>query len=155
MAEINSKEAALVAAGSKVAHSSRGKIETIVINTPAAFAALAINDVLAGGPAAVIPKGSRILNVRKGNGAGTAASTFDLGLRKTDAAKTVISAAGLVSASALTAATTVPVDCGNGALIAAGIDYTTLDDAEVYLTATGAVLAANQDVRLEIDYIGP
>jgi hypothetical protein len=153
MAEVNSKEAALIAAGSKLKHSSHGKIETIVITTPLVFAELAIADTLATGM--IIPKGSRILGVRKSHGTGTAASTFDLGLRRTNADKTVIDMDGLVKVSALTTATTVPLDCGNGDLILGGIDSVTAYDAEVYLTARGAVLAANQAVRIEVDYIGP
>jgi hypothetical protein len=153
MAEVNSKEAVLIAAGQKLKHSSRGKKETIVFSTPLVFSALNIADTMASGH--IIPKGSRILGVRKNHGTGTASSTFDLGLRQTNAAKTVIDADGLVAVSALTTATTTSLDCGNGALIAAGIDSVTAYDAEVYLTAQGAVLAANQAVRIEIDYIGP
>jgi len=153
MAEVNSKEAALIAAGSKLKHDRHGKVETVVITTPLVFAELAIADTLATGQ--IIPKGSRIIGVRKNHGTGTASSTFDLGLRRTDAAKTVIDMDGLVALSALTTATTTSLDCGNGALIAAGIDSVTAYDAEVYLTARGAVLAANQAVRIEVDYIGP
>lgn len=152
MAEVNSKEAALIAAGSKIGVEHHGRVRTIVINTPATFTQLAIADTLASGQ--VIPKGSRIIAVRKNHGTGTASSTFDLGLRGVDAAKTVIDADGLVAVSALTTATTTSLDCGNGALIAAGVDYVTTVDSEPYLTAQGAVLAANQDVRIEIDYLG-
>lgn len=151
MSEVNSVQAALIAAGSKLAHSDHGKSECIVITTPATFAQLAINDTMASGQ--FIPKGSRILSVWKGNGTGTASSTFDLGLRKRDG--TVVDADGLVSAGALATATTIDVSVGTGLLLAAGVDYITADDVEVYLTATGAVLAANQDVRITVEYIGP
>lgn len=151
MAEVNSAQSALIAAGNKLKHCDHGKAEYLVITTPATFAQLAINDTMASGQ--FIPKGSRILSVWKGNGTGTASSTFDLGLRKRDG--TVIDADGLVSSGALATATTVDVSVGNGALLAAGVDYVTTDDAEVYLTATGAVLAANQDVRITVEYIGP
>lgn len=151
MAEINSVQAALVAAGSKIKHCDHGKCEVIVMTTPATFSALSIGDTIASGQ--FIPKGSRILRVSKGNGTGTASSTFDLGLRKRDG--TVVDADGLVSLNALTTATTVDVEVGNGALLAAGVDYVTTDDVEPYLTAQGAVLAANQDIRLVIRYIGP
>jgi len=153
MAEVSSKELVLTAAGNKIAHCSNGKVQTLVITTPLVFAQLAIADTMATG--IIIPKGSRVIAVRKNHGTGTASSTFDLGLRQTDAAKTVIDADGLVAVSALTTATTTSLDCGNGALIAAGIDSVTAYDAEVYLTAQGAVLAANQAVRIEVDYIGP
>lgn len=151
MAEVKSAQAALVAAGSKIKHCDHGDVRRLVFTTPATFAELAIADTLASG--LYIPKGSRILAVWKGHGTGTASSTFDLGLRKRDG--TVIDADGLVALSALTTATTIDVSCGTGALVAAGVDYVTADDAEVYLTAQGAVLAANQDVRITVEYIGP
>lgn len=151
MAEVNSAQSAKIAAGTKLSHNEHGRIRTIIITTPATFTQLAVADTMATGQ--IIPAGSRILGVRKGHGTGTAASTFDLGLRRTDAAKTVIDADGLVAVSALTTATTTSLDCGNGALVGAGVDSVTAYDAEVYLTAQGAVLAANQDVRIEVDYI--
>lgn len=151
MAEVNSAQAVEIAAGRKLKHCDHGKAEYIIITTPATFAQLAIGDTMASGQ--FIPKGSRILSVWKGHGTGTASSTFDLGLRKRDG--TVIDADGLVALSALTIATTVDVSCGTGALLAAGVDYVTTDDAEVYLTAQGAVLAANQDVRITVEYVGP
>lgn len=151
MAEVNSAQAVEIAAGRKLKHCDKGEVRRIVITTPATFAELAINDTMASGQ--YIPKGSRILAVWKGHGTGTASSTFDLGLRKRDG--TVIDADGLVAVSALTTATTVDVSCGTGALVAAGVDYVTTDDAEIYLTAKGAVLAANQDVRITVEYIGP
>jgi hypothetical protein len=66
----------------------------------------------------------------------------------------VLSATAISSAIAITTATTTSVDAGNGGYIAAGVNQVVSDDAEVYLTATGAVLAANQLVRVEVDYIG-
>ena len=151
MAEVNSAQAALVAAGSKIKHCDHGKVEAIVMTTPATFSQLAIGDTMASGQ--FIPKGSRILAVWNGNGTGTASSTFDLGLRKRDG--TVVDADGLVALGALATATTIDVSVGTGALLAAGVDYVTADDVEPYLTAQGAVLAANQDVRITIQFVGP
>ena len=151
MAEVNSAQAALVAAGSKIKHCDHGKAEYLVMTTPATFAELAIDDTLASGQ--FIPKGSRILSVWKGHGTGTASSTADIGLRKRDG--TVIDADGLSALTTLTTATTIDLSVGTGALLAAGKDYVLADDAEVYLTAKGAVLAANQDVRITVEYIGP
>lgn len=151
MAEVNSAQAALIAAGSKIKHADHGKAEYLVMTTPATFSQLAINDTLASGQ--FIPKGSRILSVWKGNGTGTASSTCDIGLRKRDG--TVVDADGLTVGADLATATTIDVSVGTGALVAAGVDYVTTDDVEVYLTAKGAVLAANQDVRITVEYIGP
>jgi hypothetical protein len=151
MAEVNSAQAVLVAAGNKIKHCDHGKVESIIITTPATFAQLAIGDTLASGQ--FIPKGSRILDVWKGHGTGTASSTLDIGLRKRDG--TVVDADGLSALTTLTTATTIDLSVGTGALLAAGVDYVTADDVEVYCTAQGAVLAANQDVRIRVDYIGP
>lgn len=151
MAEVNSYQAAEIAAGRKIRHCDHGKAEYLVMTTPATFAELAIDDTLASGQ--FIPKGSRILSVWKGHGTGTASSTADIGLRKRDG--TVIDADGLSALTTLTTATTVDLSVGTGALLAAGKDYVLADDAEVYLTAKGAVLAANQDVRITVEYIGP
>lgn len=151
MAEINSRQAAKVAAGSKLLNSEAGRLRTAIVQTPAVFAQLAINDTIAGG--SFIPKGSRIVNSRVNNGTGTAASTINVGLRKRSDG-TVLSATAISSAIAITTATTAPTAAGNGAYIAGGVDQVLTDDAEIYITATGAVLAANQLVRVEVDYIG-
>ena len=151
MAELNSAQAALVAAGSKIKHCDHGKASFVVITTPATFAELAIDDTIASGQ--IIPKGSRILSVWKGHGTGTASSTLDIGLRKRDG--TVVDADGLSALTTLTTATTIDLSVGTGALVAAGKDYVTADDVEVYCTVKGAVLAANQDVRITVEYVGP
>jgi hypothetical protein len=151
MAEVNSQQSALIAAGQKLKHCDHGKIEALVITTPATFAQLAISDTMASGQ--FIPKGSRILSVWEGHGTGTASSTMDIGLRKRDG--TVVDADGLTAVAAITAATTIDLNVSTGALLAVGVDYVTLDDVEVYLTAKGAVLAANQDLRITVYYIGP
>lgn len=151
MAETNSRQAARIAAGTKVLNADAGRLRTVVVQTPATFAQLAINDTLAGG--VFIPKGSRVVNARVSNGTGTASSTINVGLRKR-ADGTVLSATAISSAIAITTANTTPTAAGNGAYIAGGVDQVISDDAEVYLTATGAVLAANQLLRVEVDYIG-
>lgn len=151
MAEINSRQAARIAAGNKVLNADAGRLRTVVVQTPATFSQLAIDDTLAGG--VFIPKGSRIVNARVSNGTGTASSTINVGLRKR-ADNTVLSATAISSLIAITTATTTPTAAGNGAYIAGGVDQVLSDDAEVYVTAKGAVLAANQLLRIEVDYIG-
>lgn len=151
MAEINSRQAAKIALGQKLANHEAGRLRTVVIQMPAAFAQLAIDDTVAGGQ--FIPAGSRIVNARVQNGTGTASSTINVGLRKRKDG-TVISATAIASLIAITTATTTPTAAGNGAYVAGGVDQVLADDAEVYITAKGAVLAANQLVRVEVDYIG-
>lgn len=148
MAEVNSAQAAKIAAGTKLSTNEQGAVHCIVVTTPATFAQLAIDDTLATGQ--FIPKGARILSVQKQHGTGTASSTANVGLRKRDG--TVVDATALCSVTALTTATTTPVEAGNGTYLAAGVDQILADECEVYLTAKGAVLAANQDVCLAIYY---
>lgn len=151
MAEINSRQAARIAAGNKVLNADAGRLRTVVVQTPATFSQLAIDDTLAGG--VFIPKGSRVVGARISNAAGTASSTVNVGLRKR-ADGTVLSATAISSLIAISSATTTSTNAGNGAYIAAGVDQVLSDDAEVYVTAKGAVLAANQLLRIEVDYIG-
>ena len=151
MAEVNSRQAAKIALGQKLSNNEAGRRRTVVFQTPAVFSQLAINDTLAGG--VFIPKGARVVGARVSNSAGTASSTMNVGLRNR-LTGVVLSATAISSAIAISSATTTSVDAGNGAYIAAGVNQVVSDDAEVYLTATGAVLAANQLVRVEVDYIG-
>jgi len=151
MAEINSRQAAKIALGQKLSPSEAGRIRTVVVQTPAVFAALNIDDTIAGG--AYIPKGARIVAARVSFSTGTASSTINVGLRDR-LTGTVLSATAIASLIAITTATTLPLALGNGAYIAAGVDQVLASDAEVYVTAKGAVLAANQLVRIEVDYIG-
>lgn len=151
MAEVNSRQAAKIALGQKLSNNEAGRLRTVVIQTPATFTQLAIDDTLAGG--VYIPKGARIVNARISNGTGTASSTLNVGLRKRSDG-TVISSTAITSLIAITTATTTPTAAGNGTYIAGGVAQTLADDAEVYCTAKGAVLAANQLVRVEVDYIG-
>lgn len=151
MAEINSRQAAKIAAGTKLSNSEAGRLRTVVVQTPAVFSQMAIDDTLAGG--VFIPKGSRIVGCRISNGTGTASSTINVGLRKRSD-NTVLSATAIASLIAITTANTTPTNGANGAYVAGGVDQVLIDDAEVYVTAKGAVLAANQLVRIEVDYIG-
>lgn len=152
MAEINSAQAAKIAAGTKLSANENGNIRCVVITTPATFAQLAIDDTLAGG--VFIPKGARILGATKQHGTGTASSTINVGLRKRSDG-TVISATAICSVTGTETATTTPVECGNGTYLAEGVDQVLEYDAEVYITAKGAVLAANQDVCIAITFVGP
>ncbi len=148
MAEVNSAQSAKIAAGTKLKTNEQGAVMVANVTTPATFTQLAIGDTMATG--VYIPKGARILNVLKNHGTGTAASTANVGLRKRDG--TVVDATAICSATALTTATTTSLECGNGTYVAAGVDTVLDDECEVYITANGAVLAADQNVRFSIFY---
>jgi hypothetical protein len=153
MAETNSAQAALSALNQKVTHASSGRIRCKVITMPATYAQMAIADTIAGGPSNIIPKGSRIVGCRISNGTNTASCTLSVGLRKTDAAKTIVSGTAIAILTAITTATTVPTVASNGTLIAGAVDTVTTEDDEIYCTIAGAVLAANALLRVEVDYI--
>jgi hypothetical protein len=109
---------------------------------------LAINDTIYLGD---LPKGARICKDWLVNcAAGTASSTLDIGLR-VKATGSVIDADG-IAASVNTAAAGYK-DANTGALIAAGAEYVTTAEVEVYGTVTGAVFAASQAMTVEGSYV--
>lgn len=149
MAEINTVQAAKAATipPTKLAPNEKhGRMRVLFAKLPTTFAQLAINDTIKIG---TIPAGSRILSVKVSNATGTASSTLDVGLRKTDG--TVIAAAGL--ATGIDTATAGAKTAENGTLITNGLDYTTPSTVEVYATAKGAVLAANQALAFTVHYV--
>lgn len=149
MPEINTTQGANLVARKKVLpHESHGRKRMLCSKMPAVYAQAAINDTILLGR---IPVGSRIL----GDGlvscaAGTAACTLDIGLRET-ATGTVLSATGLATGLDLAAAGIKNVN--TGAYIAAGAEYVTVKECDVYATVKGAVLAANQALKFEIPYV--
>ena len=149
MAEVNTTQGAKLVARTKLLpHESHGRVRILASKMPAAYAQLAINDTVFIGR---LPKGSRILSTGKVScAAGTASSTMDIGLRSTKTG-TVIDADGI--AAAVNTAAAGQKDANTGALIASGAEYVTLEDVDVYATATGAVLAANQSLKFEIQYV--
>lgn len=149
MPEVNTTQAGKLIAGTKLSpHESFGRLRILASKMPSTYAQLAINDTIFIGR---IPVNSRILlGARVCCAAGTASSTLDIGLRKSKDG-TVIDADG-IAASVNTAAAGVK-DANTGALIAAGVEYVTTEEVDVYATVTGAVLAANQALKFEIPYV--
>ncbi|HWK72184.1 MAG TPA: hypothetical protein VNS29_15225 [Burkholderiaceae bacterium] len=149
MAEVNTTQAAKVLANQKILpYESFGRVRILAAKLPATHAELAINDTIFIGR---IPGGSRILiNNKVSCASGTASSTLDIGLRKTSDG-TVIDANGI--ASSVNTAAAGHKDANNGELIASGAEYVTTEEVDVYATVTGAVLAANQALRFEIQYV--
>lgn len=149
MAEINSRQAAKVAAGTKmVPNEAYGKKRIIVLTTPATHAA-AQNDTLASGirlpPGTRFTAGSMVSNAAMGTSV-----TLDVGIRNFDT-KVVIDADGIGAAIAV--ATAGQTEVNNGALVAAGIESVTDQPTEVYATFTGADPTDNAQLRLEIEVI--
>lgn len=148
MAEQNTTQAAKLVAGQKLLpHEAHGRVRSLNVKMPAAFAQMAVNDTIFLGR---IPAGSRIL----GDGivscaAGTATGTLDIGLRETKTG-TVLSATGLATGVDVAGAGVKAIS--NGAYITAGAEYVTLVECDVYATVKTAVLAANQSLKFEIPY---
>jgi len=150
MAEVNSFNKAEQVAGRKLPSSYHSDERVVTIRMPVTYAQLAIDDTVATGM--VIPAGARLMPPIVRNGAGTASSTLNIGLRKVSDG-TVVDATALASLLAITSAAVTTV--GTGTKIAGGVLYTLTDDCEVYMTAKGAVLAANQLLEVNVRYIAP
>jgi hypothetical protein len=150
MAEVNSFNKAEQVAGRKLASAYRGNIQIATIRMPVTYAQLAIDDTAATG--VIIPAGAKLMPPVVRNGAGTASSTLNIGLRKASDG-TVVDATALAALLAITSAAVTTV--GTGTKIAGGVDYALADDCEVYLTAKGAVLAANQLLEINVSYVAP
>jgi hypothetical protein len=150
MAEVNSFNKAEQVANRKMKPSYHGIVKCATIRMPVTYAQLAIDDTVATG--VILPAGARLLAPFVRNGAGTASSTLNIGLRKKSDA-TVVDATALASLLAITSAAAASV--ATGTKIAAGVEYTLAEDCEVYLTAKGAVLAANQLLEINVLYVAP
>lgn len=150
MAEVNVTKTKLAQiAGTKTSMGSFNRRRTAVICTPATYAAPAQNDI--AGTALVLPKGTRVvLPVTVSCAAGTASSTLSVGIR--DAlTKVAIDANAIVNAASIASAATSQVNTGTKLIT--GQDYVMPQDAEIYLTFGGAAGAANQAIRVEIDFV--
>jgi len=150
MAELNTTQGAKYIARSKlITHEAHGRVRILAAKMPAAFAQLAINDTIFIGR---LPIGARILNhATVSCGAGTATSVLDIGLRST-LTGTVIDADGLAVGIDIAAAGNSKA-ANSGVLIAAGAEYVTLEEVDVYATVRVAVGIANQVMKFEIPYV--
>lgn len=151
MAEVNSFNKDEQVAGRKMAPSYHNYVKCAFIRMPDSFSQLAIGDTVASG--VFLPAGARIADVVIRNGTGTASSTLDVGLRKRSDG-TVVDATALAALHPITTASG-GAKVISGTKLAAGLDYALADDCEIYLTAKGAVLAANQDLQVLVFYTAP
>ena len=151
MAEVLSIQMAKVAAtpSAKLQTTERHGRSRIMFAQVASIAG-AIGDTIYFGR---IPTGARITGVWINNAAGTASSTLALGLRKTSD-KTVVNAAGLAAATAISAAQKVDA-ISVGALTNAGQSYVTPYEVDVYGTIAGAATPASpgQLISVTVDYV--
>lgn len=152
MTEQVSRQAALVAAGSKMAPGySGGKVRVAFIDSPATVT-WANGDTLASPE--VIPAGSRILLHSYISCADMGTSiTADLGLRN---AKTgaEVDLNGIASAVDVATAATRAI-CNNGALVVDGAVYITTVDTVPVLTLNGGTPSANAQISAQVIYVAP
>lgn len=149
MAEVKSTQTTNTANGYKNLPSSEGgRRRLFYARFVNGASTLAINDTIYLGD---LPKGARICKDWLVNcGAGTASSTMDIGIR-TKSTGAAIDADGI--AAAVNTAAAGYKDANTGALIAAGEEYVTTAEVEVYATVTGAVFAASQKLTVEGSYV--
>lgn len=137
--------------GRKSPAAIKNRVRTAVIQSAAAYAAPANGDTL--GTSLVLPQGSRILcPVTFSRGAGTASSTLSVGLRD-PITKVAIDATAVLAAADLAAAGTAQFNTGTK--VTGGQEYYLPQDAELYATVGGANGAANQQFRVEVNYLSP
>lgn len=149
MSEINSRQAAKIAANQKILPTeSTGKKRVVVIGTPATHA-LQNGDTIASG--VPLPVGTRFTadSIISHAALGTDV-VVHVGLRNFKT-KAVIDADGLAASVAVaTAGRTV---ANNGDLVKDGAEYLTTVVTEVYLTIAGANPTASAQLRAEVGYI--
>lgn len=149
MAEVNTTQGAKILARTKLLpHESFGRQRVLCAKMPDTYAQAAINDTIFLGR---VPAGTRFLaDGIVSCAAGTASSTLDIGLRAT-ATGVVISATALATGLDIAAAGVKNIS--TGAYIAAGAEFITTVETDVYATVKGAVLAANQSLKFELYYV--
>lgn len=152
MAEQVSRQAALVAAGTKMQPGvNGGKVRVAFIDSPATVT-WANGDTIASPE--IIPAGSRILldSYISCQDMGTSI-TADLGLRN---AKTgaEVDLNGIGSAIDVATAATRAI-CNNGALVVDGAVYVTTVDCVAVLTLNGGTPSANAQISAQVKYVCP
>lgn len=149
MAESNTTQGAKILANTKlVPHESHGRMRTVCSKMPTTYASIPIADTIFIGR---VKAGTRFLACGSVScAAGTASSTISIGLRET-ATGTVISATALATGLDVAAAGVKSIN--TGAYIAAGAEYVTLKECDIYATVAGAAIAANQALKFELTYV--
>lgn len=150
MAEITSRQAAKVAARTKMSpNEAYGKKRVIVITSPAT-AAWAQNDTIAS--PVLLPVGTRFTcNSYASHAAMGTSVTLDVGIR--DKNGTAIDADGIAAAVAVATAGRTAIN--NGALVNDGAEYVTTEPCYLYATLGGAAPTANAQIRLEVEVVTP
>lgn len=149
MAEVLGRLPTEAAANRKVFQDTQAREFKAICELPLTHAAYSIADTIGFG--IVLKKGARLTSpVTISNSAGTASCTLAIGLRD-PVTKVAIDATAIAAATAITAAASAQVNTGTK--LTAGQRYVLTQDAEIYGTVAGAVLAVDQAVRVEVPYM--
>lgn len=152
MAEIVSKQAAVVAAGSKnlAPMMGGGSLRVITITSPDTVT-WAQNDTCAS--PIKVPKGSRFIGANVSCADMGTSITLDVGFRKVSDG-TAIDADGIVAALDVATAAVAAYNA-SGAKVAAGVEYITTEDSYVYYTLGGGTPTANAQCRVDVLVVTP
>jgi hypothetical protein len=146
MAEINSRQAAKIAAKTKLLYTEGGgKVRCIVLTSPAAQV-IAQNDTIISG--IKLPIGTRFLcGSFASHGINGASVTMDVGIRNWKT-KAVIDVDGIADGIDIAAAGRTALN--NGELVKDGVDSVTTVETEIYATYLSANPTDDAQIRLEI-----
>lgn len=151
MTEIVSREAALVAANTKLSNTVSGGVKRCIVITSPADCDWAQNDTIAS--PVRIPAGSRFTCNSYASHADMGTSiTLDVGIRDKDG--TAIDADGIAAAIDVATAAGRTI-LNNGALIADGANYVTTQDCYLYATLGGGNPTDDAQIRIEVEVIFP
>jgi hypothetical protein len=151
MAEQVSRQAAKVAARTKMSpNEAYGKKRVVVITSPAAVT-WAQGDTIASPQ--LLPVGTRFTCGSQASFQDMGTSiTLDVGIRDKDG--NAIDADG-IAASIDVATAAGRADLNNGALIKDGAEYVTTVPCYVYATLNGGTPSANAQIRIEVEVVTP
>lgn len=151
MAEIVSRQAALIAAGTKMSPPQAMGQKRVIVFTSPATAAWAQNDTIASG--IPLPIGTRITcNGMASHAAMGTSVTLDVGLRNF-ATKTAIDADGIAAGVAVASAGRSALN--SGVMVKDGAEYVTTEVAEIYATLASANPTDDAQIRIEVEVITP
>lgn len=151
MAEVVSKQAAKIAAGTKLTGADVGFPRVVVFTSPDTVT-WADGDTLGSGIR--LPIGTRILANGYASFADMGTSiVLNVGLR--NASTLVAVDADGIAASVDVATAAARSILNSGALVAAGVEYVTTVETEIYATLSGGTPTANAQIRIEVPVLFP
>lgn len=151
MAEVVSKQAAKIAAGTKLTGADYGHPRVVVFTSPDTVT-WANGDTLGSGIR--LPVGTRFVCGGMASFADMGTSiTLDVGIR--NASTLVAIDADGIAAAVDVATAAARSQLNSGALIKDGVEYVTTVETEIYATLSGGTPTANAQIRIEVPVLLP